>query len=171
MVSHEYGNGLPIESGWIGTRDYSAQLVVPSVMEFISRFEGGIEGIRKRNHDKVVEMGKLLSDSWGTCLGSAPDMCTSMIMVGLPGCLGISSEKDALKFRSLLRDQFHVEVPVYHQSPKEGENGAVDRSSSVSGYVRISHQVYNVEDDYFRLRDAIDKLVQDGFKCTMLLSN
>ncbi|XP_008810774.2 putative L-cysteine desulfhydrase 1 [Phoenix dactylifera] len=167
VVSHEYGNGLPIESGWIGTRDYSAQLVVSSVMDFIDRFEGGIEGIRKRNHDKVVEMGKMLAESWRTCLGSPPDMCASMIMVGLPGCLGISSEKDALKFRSLLRDRFHVEVPVYHRSPKDGESG----SSAVTGYVRISHQVYNVEDDYIRLRNAINKLVQDGFHCTKLPSS
>ncbi|PRQ55036.1 putative isopenicillin-N epimerase [Rosa chinensis] len=28
VVSHEYGNGLAIESAWIGTRDYSPQLVV-----------------------------------------------------------------------------------------------------------------------------------------------
>ncbi|KAG1370928.1 L-cysteine desulfhydrase [Cocos nucifera] len=171
VVSHEYGNGLPMESGWIGTRDYSSQLVVPSVMDFISRFEGGIEGIRKGNHDKVVEMGKLLANSWGTCLGSPPDMCPSMIMVGLPGCLRISSEEDAQKFRSLLRDQFHVEVPVYHQSPKDGENDNPDHSGSVTGYVRISHQVYNVEDDYIRLRDAINKLVHNGFNCTMLSSS
>ncbi|KAG1327612.1 L-cysteine desulfhydrase [Cocos nucifera] len=167
VVSHEYGNGLPIESGWIGTRDYSAQLVVPSVMDFIDRFQGGIEGIRKQNHDKVVEMGKMLAESWRTCLGSPPDMCASMIMVGLPGCLGISCEKDSLKFRSLLRDRFHVEVPVYHRPPKDGENW----SSAVTGYVRISHQVYNAEDDYIRLRDAINKLVQDGFNCTKLPSS
>jgi len=29
--------------------------------------------------------------------------------------------------------------------------------------VRISHQVYNVREDYERLRDAINKLVSEGF--------
>ncbi|KAL9427122.1 hypothetical protein AB3S75_033839 [Citrus x aurantiifolia] len=57
VVSHEYGNGFPIESAWIGTRDYSAQLVVPQALEFVNRFEGGIEGIKKRNHKAVGEMG------------------------------------------------------------------------------------------------------------------
>ncbi|WOL09579.1 L-cysteine desulfhydrase 1 [Canna indica] len=169
VVSHEYGNGLPLESGWIGTRDYSSQLVVPSVMNFVNRFEGGIEGIRRRNHEKVVEMGNILAEAWGTHLGSPPDMCCSMAMVGLPGSLGISSEKDALELRSLLRDEFRVEVPIYYQRPKDGEV-VEDGNSAVTGYVRISHQVYNVKDDYLRLRDAVHKLVHDGFNCTMLQS-
>ncbi|KAE9446720.1 hypothetical protein C3L33_21383, partial [Rhododendron williamsianum] len=84
VVSHEYGNGLAIESAWIGTRDYSAQFVVPEVVEFVNRFEGGIEGIRTRNHEKVVEMGEMLAKAWGTNLGSPPEMCSSMVMVGLP---------------------------------------------------------------------------------------
>ncbi|RRT42097.1 hypothetical protein B296_00035801 [Ensete ventricosum] len=170
VVSHEYGNGLPLESGWIGTRDYSSQLVVPSVMEFIGRFEGGIEGIRKQNHNKVVEMGKMLAEAWGTFLGSPPEMCCSMIMVGLPGCLRVSSEKDAMKLRSFLRDKFKVEVPIYYQPPKDGEVLEKDGNNCVTGYVRISHQVYNVVGDYHRLRDAIHNLVGDGYNCDMLSS-
>lgn len=73
VVSHEYGNGLPIESAWIGTRDYSSQLVVSSALEFVNRFEGGICGIMKRNREKVVEMGKMLAESWGTKLGAPPE--------------------------------------------------------------------------------------------------
>ncbi|KAL2454779.1 putative L-cysteine desulfhydrase [Abeliophyllum distichum] len=78
VVSHEYGNGLAMESAWIGTRDYSPQLVVPEAMEFVSRFEGGIEGIMRRNHKKVVEMADMLAEAWGTELGTPPDMCSSM---------------------------------------------------------------------------------------------
>ncbi|KAI3765468.1 hypothetical protein L2E82_15502 [Cichorium intybus] len=48
LVSHEYGNGLAIESSGIGTRDYSAQLVLPEALEFVNRFEGGIDGITNR---------------------------------------------------------------------------------------------------------------------------
>ncbi|CAK9187975.1 unnamed protein product [Ilex paraguariensis] len=121
VVSHEYGKGLAIESAWIGTRDYSSQLVVPEVMNFMNRFEGGIDGIRKRNHDKVVEMSNMLMKAWGTNLGSPPEMCSSMAMVGLPACLGISSDSDALKLRTHLRDCFGVEVPIYFRAPNEGE--------------------------------------------------
>ncbi|PKI53064.1 hypothetical protein CRG98_026525 [Punica granatum] len=162
VVSHEYGNGLAIESAWIGTRDYSAQLVVPSVLEFVNRFEGGIEGIKKRNHEQVVRMGEMLAKSWGTQLGCPPDMCSSMVMIGLPWCLGITSERDTLKLRVHLRDRFAVEVPIYYRAPKEGE---VD---PVTGYARISHQVYNKVEDYERFRDAINKLVGDKFTCASL---
>lgn len=162
VVSHEYGNGLAVESAWIGTRDYSAQLVVPEVLEFVNRFEGGIEGIKKRNHDAVVEMGEMLAKAWGTHLGSPPDMCASMIMVGLPACLGVTSDADALKLRTHLRDQFGVEVPIYYRPPRDGEVGPI------TGYARISHQVYNTVDDYYKFRDAVNQLVHDGFTCTRL---
>lgn len=162
VVSHEYGNGLPVESAWIGTRDYSSQLVVPEVLEFVNRFEGGLDGIMKRNHEKVIEMGEMLVKDWGTHLGCSPDMCASMVMVGLPACLGIQSEGDAMKFRTHLREKFAVEAPMYYRPPKNGE---VD---CITGYARISHQVYNTVDEYYRLRDAIDQLVQDGFTCAQL---
>ncbi|KAM7272605.1 hypothetical protein ACFE04_027268 [Oxalis oulophora] len=162
VVSHEYGNGLAIESSWIGTRDYSAQLVVPSVLKFVNRFEGGIEGIKKRNHESVVKMGEMLAKAWGTNLGCPPEMCSSMIMVGLPACLGILNESDTLKLRAHLRDSFEIEVPIYYRPPKEGE---VD---PITGYARISHQVYNKVEDYYRFRNAVTKLVSDGLTCATL---
>ncbi|KAL6968723.1 L-cysteine desulfidase [Sarracenia purpurea var. burkii] len=170
VVSHEYGNGLATESAWIGTRDYSSQLVVPAALDFVNRFEGGIEGIRKMNHDAVVEMGQMLANAWGTALGSPPDMCPSMAMVGLPATLGILSDDDALRFRTHLRDHFGVEVPIHYQAPKDGEFGASNGNSCISGlgYARISHQVYNTVDDYLKFREAINQLVRDGFTCKML---
>ncbi|CAK9152837.1 unnamed protein product [Ilex paraguariensis] len=168
VVSHEYGNGLAIESSWIGTRDYSSQLVVPEVFDFISGFEGGIEGIRKKNHDAVVEMGQMLANAWGTNLGSPPEMCPSMIMVGLPASLGILSDEDALCLRTHLRDCFGVEVPIHYQAPKDGEVGTRDWDGCTTGYARISHQVYNTVDDYVKFRDAINQLVQNGLTSKML---
>ncbi|CAA7388246.1 unnamed protein product [Spirodela intermedia] len=171
VVSSEYGKGLAIESGWIGTRDYSAQLVVPEVMDFVNKFEGGINGIMKRNHEKVVEMGKMLAGAWGTCLGSPPEMSCSMIMVGLPGCLRIASDEDAQKLRRYLREEFRIEVPTYHNATIHGEEALLDLTSSITGYVRISHQVYNSEEDYYRLRDAINKVVKGGITCQDFPSN
>ncbi|XP_073030143.1 probable L-cysteine desulfhydrase, chloroplastic [Primulina eburnea] len=162
VVSHEYGNGLAMESAWIGTRDYSSQLVVPEVMEFLNRFEGGINGIMQRNHEAVIEMAEMLVEAWGTELGTPLDMCSSMAMVGMPTCLGIKSDSDALKLRANLRTVFKVEVPIYYREPVEGE---VD---PITGYARISHQVYNVVEDYNRLRDAVNKLVKAGVTCASL---
>ncbi|KDP23335.1 hypothetical protein JCGZ_23168 [Jatropha curcas] len=162
VVSYEYGNGLAMESAWIGNRDYSAQLVVPSVLEFINRFPGGIEEIKKRNHERVVDMGEMLVKAWGTHLGCPPEMCGSMIMVGLPACLGILSESDALNLRTHLRDKFGIEVPIYFRDPKDGE------VSPITGYARISYQVYNKVEDYYKFRDKIKELVSDGFTCACL---
>ncbi|XP_004495614.1 probable L-cysteine desulfhydrase, chloroplastic [Cicer arietinum] len=162
VVSHEYGNGLAVESSWIGNRDYSAQLVVPKVMEFVNRFEGGIEGIKKRNHDSVVEMGEMLVEAWGTHLGTPHHMSASMVMVGLPPCLGIMNDCDALNLRTHLRDFFGIEVPMYFREPRDGEIGCV------TGYARISHQVYNKIDDYYKFRDAINQLVSGAFTCALL---
>ncbi|XP_010455023.1 PREDICTED: probable L-cysteine desulfhydrase, chloroplastic [Camelina sativa] len=162
VVSDEYGNGLAVESSWVGTRDYSAQLVVPSILEFVNRFEGGIDGIKKRNHESVVEMGQMLVKSWGTQFGCPPEMCASMIMVGLPVCLGVSSDSDVSKLRTFLRERFHIEIPTYFRPPADGE---ID---PITGYVRISFQVYNKPEDYHRLRDVINGLVRDGFRCTSL---
>ncbi|XP_078444346.1 putative L-cysteine desulfhydrase 1 [Wolffia australiana] len=164
VVSSEYGKGLAIESGWIGTRDYSAQLVVPEVVDFINRFEGGINGIMKKNHEKVVEMGKMLAEAWGTSLGAPPEMSCSMIMVGLPPRLRVDSDEDAQKLRKYLRGKFQVEVPTHYNGRRPG-----DEDEAVTGYVRISHQVYNSLDDYCRLRDAICKLLSLGLACKDLL--
>ncbi|KAI3805864.1 hypothetical protein L1987_21751 [Smallanthus sonchifolius] len=171
VVSHEYGNGLAIESAWIGTRDYSSQMLVPEVIDFVNRFDGGIHGIIKRNHDAVIEMGKMLAKSWGTNLGSPPEMCPSMAMVGLPSCLGVLSDDDALNLRNHLRDQFRVEVPIHYQPLKDAEVGPRDEGCGfITGYARISHQVYNTIDDYLKFRDAVNQMMQDGFNCKMLVS-
>ncbi|CAN6467043.1 unnamed protein product [Victoria cruziana] len=169
VVSHEYGNGLAIESAWIGTRDYSAQLVVPSVFEFLENFEGGIEGIRIRNHEKVVEMGKMLAKAWGTQLGAPPEMSCSMLMVGLPTSLEVQSDRDAVKLRTHLRVSFGVEVPIHYAFPKDLEGR--DMENFCSGYARISHQIYNTVDDYYKLRDAINRLVEDSITCEKLVAN
>ncbi|KAL3031065.1 hypothetical protein AAZX31_02G007800 [Glycine max] len=168
VVSQEYGKGLPVESAWVGMRDYSPQLVVPSILEFVNRFEGGIEGIMKRNHDGVVKMGTMLAESWGTVLGSPPDMCASMIMVGLPSRLRVMSVDDALRLRSYLRVYHAVEVPVYYQALRNGDRDPRDKDGFITGYVRISHQVYNTADDYERLKTAINQLVEDGKVCSGL---
>ncbi|XP_076935843.1 L-cysteine desulfhydrase-like [Bidens hawaiensis] len=171
VVSHEYGNGLAIESAWIGTRDYSSQLLVPEVIEFVNRFEGGINGIMTRNHDVVIEMATMLVKVWGTILGTPPEMCPSMAMVGLPSRIGVLSDDDAKNLRNYLRDRFKVEVPIHYQPLKDAEVGPRDGCSGfITGYARISHQVYNTVDDYIKFRDAVNQLLQEGFNCSMLVS-
>ncbi|CAK8535706.1 unnamed protein product [Lathyrus sativus] len=161
VVAHEYGKGLPAESAWVGMRDYSPQFVVPSILEFVNRFEGGIEGIMRRNHDLVVKMGIMLKESWGTILGAPPEMCTAMIMVGLPSKLRVTSEDDALRLRFYLRVYHAIEVLVYYQALRNAERDPRDKDGFITGCVRISHQVYNTVEDYHRLKTAIVQILDD----------
>ncbi|MED6122307.1 hypothetical protein PIB30_038601 [Stylosanthes scabra] len=52
------------------------------------------------------------------------------------------------RLRVHLREVFGVGVPIYSRPPREGEVGCV------TGYARISHQVYNKVDDYHKFRDG-----------------
>eukprot|EP01018_Ginkgo_biloba_P025285 Gb_08805 [translate_table: standard] len=162
IVSHEFGNGLPIESAWVGTRDYSAQLCVPSALEFTKKIDGGLEAIRKKNHEIVIAMGEMLAKAWGTRLGASPELSSSMVMVGLPLCLEVSSEQGALDLRARLRKEFAVEVPIYYRPPKMGLE--LDGEPIFRAYARISHQIYNTVDDYLKFRDAILQLVAEASK-------
>jgi len=155
---------LAIESAWIGNRDYSPQLSVPAALEFVKQFEGGIEGIRKKNHDSVVLRGEMLAKAWDTHLGAPPELCSAMAMVGLPDSLKVGSEKDAMDLRTRLRKEFGVEVPIYHRPPiAKTDFGLTDSpKSAFSAYARISHQIYNTVDDYQKFRDAINQLVLEA---------
>lgn len=164
VVSSEYGNGLALESAWIGNRDYSAQLSVPAAVEFVKQFEGGIEGIGKKNHDSIVCMGEMLAKAWDTHLGAPPELCSSMVMVGLPDSLNVGSEKDAMDLRTRLRKEFGVEVPIYYRRPIAKTDCDLTDSpkSAFSAYARISHQIYNTMGDYLKFRDAISQLVLEA---------
>ncbi|XP_057732354.1 L-cysteine desulfhydrase [Arachis stenosperma] len=168
VVSQEYGKGLALESSWVGNRDYTPQLVVPSILEFVNRFEGGIKGIMKRNHDGVVKMGTMLAESWGTMLGSPPEMCASMIMVGLPSRLCVTSDDDAMSLRTHLRVYHRIEVPTYYQALRNEDRDPKDKDGFITGYVRISRQIYNTDEDYHRLKNAINQILEDGKICSML---
>ncbi|OMO82285.1 hypothetical protein COLO4_23132 [Corchorus olitorius] len=48
------------------------------------------------------------------------------------------------------------------------EEGVRDKDGVITGYARISHQIYNTLEDYEKFRDAINRLVEDGTTCKML---
>lgn len=116
----------------------------------------------------VVKMGILLKESWGTILGSPPEMCAGMFMVGLPSKLRVTSDDDALRLRFYLRVYHAIEVPVYYQALRNAERDPRDKDGFITGYVRISHQVYNTVDDYHRLKNAIVQILEDGKICSEL---
>ncbi|KAL5060854.1 hypothetical protein RYX36_032458 [Vicia faba] len=56
VVSHEDRNGLAVESSWIGTKEYSSQLVVPDALEFVNRFEVEVPIYYRPPRDGEVEL-------------------------------------------------------------------------------------------------------------------
>jgi len=169
IVSHNYGSGLAAECAWMGTRDYSAVLSIPAAIQFVKTFAKDIEAYSIYNHKQVVAMAKMLASAWGTHLGTPPELCAAMAMVGLPPSINIHSQVDALHMRRRLRQEFKLEVYVYYAGTLNLETGAVTvcdiqlgSQSDIVAYVRISHQIYNRPEEYHALRDAILSIAQEG---------
>ncbi|KAE8679255.1 putative L-cysteine desulfhydrase [Hibiscus syriacus] len=123
-------------------------------------FEGGIDGIKKRNHDAVVEMGEMLAKAWGTHLG-----CPSVFEHGYGGsaCLFGSVERSThFEVTNILEGQVWCRS-FDILSSTQGRGGR-----SIYGYAQISYQVYNKVEDYYKFRDAISQLVQNAFTCASL---
>ena len=94
-------------------------------------------------------------------LGCLPQMCSTMVMVG----------SDAVNLSTYLREYFRVEVPIYFRvwtPPPADDDDEDEDGDAITRYAQISHQVYNKEEDYYRFRDAVNRLVSDGFTCAYL---
>ncbi|GAQ82804.1 cysteine desulfurase, partial [Klebsormidium nitens] len=170
VTSHNLNRGLFLESAWVGTRDYSAQLCVPSAVEFIHTVLGGVDMMIDSNTKAALEMGRMLAGAWGTGLGAPPEMQCSMVMVGLPDAFGVNSFEDSLRLRTRLRDEWQVEVPLYYL-PEEKRKRAREVAAGLTestevwvgrSYARVSHHVYNDRQNYERLRDAVLALAKEA---------
>ena len=141
VISHGYGKGYLTEFDWVGTRDASAQFVLPDALAFLDRF--GEPAIRAHNHTLAVEAAEMLARAWGTQVGASGSFVGSMAMIALPFQRPVAPEA-ALSIRAELLADYKVQVPV---------NALRGRF-----WVRISAQIYNEIEDYQRLGDAIDKM-------------
>ena len=150
IISHNYRSGIARECAWIGTRDYSPLLAAPHGLKFPERHLGcSLSELAAYNRQMAARMARMLADAWGTRLGAPEEMCSAMAMVELPPGVHVHDEEGALKLRGQLRNEFAVEAPVHYCLVRKGEQ---DRHGA---FVRVSHQVYNMEDEYRRLRDAV----------------
>ena len=142
-VSHWYGQGLPNEFDWQGTRDVTAWI---SSAEAVKWGEGfGWKSIREHNHALAVWMQKQLIEAWGIEPLSPLDgsMVGSMVTVPLPSGSPDTVE-DCLAFRDRLYEEHRIEVPVF---PLYGR-----------GMVRVSAQLYSKEMHLERLLLALNEM-------------
>ena len=141
VISHGFERGYVEEFDWIGTRDATAQFVIPDCLAFRAPF--GDAEIKAYNRGLALSASEELAADWGTETGAAAGFVGSMATIRLPdGFTATFEAAEALRDR--LMDEHRIQVPV------RALDGAL--------WVRISAQIYNEADDYRRLSEAIRKI-------------
>jgi isopenicillin-N epimerase len=134
VISHGFGQGFTAEFDWVGTRDPTAWLAVPTAIDFHKRLGGG--RLRERNAALAREQATALALIWNTGRGTPDALTGSMAAVRLP-LSGAASPERAHTLRRKLFDDQRIEVLVAAFA------GAL--------WARISAHAYNRPADYARL--------------------
>lgn len=136
VLSHGAGEGLLSEFIWDGTRDYGAYLSIPAIVDFWE--QQGCDRVRGYCSRLLASAAAMLTDAFRS--RRVARHSPFMSLVELPEQLqdGFITAK---YIQDNLHDVFRVEVPV-----KRIENRF---------YLRISAFVYNSQEEYVYLREAI----------------
>lgn len=148
IVSHNYNQGLAEECAMLGTRDYSAMIVVRDAIDFYQSLgDGDGDAVYQRNHNLVMQAATKLTESWGTTIGTPPTMATTMIMVGLPECFGNDWERSRWLKRRLFEE---YTIVVQYFFPTEERL-----------WLRLSAAVYNYLEEFDVLCNAVLDLMKN----------
>ena len=135
------------EFAWPGTQDPSAWMCIPKAIEYLGDLvEGGWPEIMRRNHTLAIEGRGILCEALGTSPPFPDSMVSALASVEITteGEVGpMSLEGDP--FHNLLLDEYGIQVPVMPW-----------RHHGVR-YIRISAQLYNHEDEYRYLAEALGR--------------
>ena len=135
------------EFAWPGTQDPSAWMCIPKAIEYLGGLvEGGWPEIMRRNHALAIEGRGILCEALGTSPPFPDSMVSALASVEITteGEVGpMSLEGDP--FHNLLLDEYGIQVPVMPW-----------RHHGVR-YIRISAQLYNHEDEYRYLAEALGR--------------
>jgi isopenicillin-N epimerase len=138
------------EFDWTGTADPTPFLCVPVALEAMAALvEGGWEEIRRRNRELAFAARRILAEALGVAPPAPEEMIATLVSFPLPD--GASAEPpssplyaDALQDELLAR--YRIEVPV------------VPWPAPPRRLIRISAQLYNSEDEYRKLGEALREL-------------
>ena len=149
VPSWHVGSGLSRESRWVGTRDYASFQAVPHALAYLNEWRSE-EGLTAPAYNAVGwrDAAAMLCDAWSVELPASSDCSASMGMVPLPRALDLSNDlpgQPSAGVRAVLRERYGIEAAV----GGFGEDG---------GFLRLSHAVYNTDEDFARLRDAVLEL-------------
>ena len=142
IVSHQYSNGIYSECAMLGSKDYSAMCSIPASIAYLSSI-GGLKNVIERNHLLCCKVMRKLGEAWNTLsFVLPPSLTTSMGMMGIPSIFGDTWEKSH-ELRRHLRQKYKIVI----------QNLFPVRNDRL--YLRISVAVYNTEEEYDLLRDAL----------------
>ena len=143
-----------IEFGWMGTRDPTAALSVPFVIDYLDKqVSGGWAKIMERNRQLAIAARKLILQTLGTSPPSPDSMVGSLASIPLPDSQ-LDKPYQSLKYldywQASLIEKQNIEVPVitWPNHPKR--------------VVRISAQLYNSLSQYKLLADALKGLCDEA---------
>lgn len=139
-----------IEFGWMGTRDPSAALSIPFVIECMeSLLPGGWSEIMDRNRQLALAARDLIQQAIGTPPPAPDNMIGSLASIPLPDS-ELEKPYQSLKYldywQEPLAEQHNIEVPV------------ITWPSHPKRLVRISAQLYNSLPQYELLAKALKAL-------------
>ena len=126
-----------LDHQWLGTRDMSAFLTVPSAIDFL--IENKWDTIREEKYQLTKETWKCIQKISGTTpLCSDPEN-----WLGLMGSIEVSAESQELK--TTLLNEYNIEIPVFEWKDKS--------------YIRFSFHMYNDQNDADYLIEALEKVL------------
>ena len=149
IISWPYGENLSAESRWPGTKDFSAYIAVPTALEYLQNWRStDNRNAIDYNKEECWKQATMLTNAWETSIGVPEDMSSSMTMIKLPERLIVNDipGMPTKGVRSTLRDEYNLEVAIGNFGP------------DIGNYIRLSHAIYNQEEEFERLRDAILEL-------------
>ena len=142
-----------MEFDWQGTFDPTPWLCIPRAVELLSSlFDGGMEGLMRRNHEVVMQGRAVLCEALGIAEPCPESMIGSLAAVPLPPGVGDGPLDDHFRDATALALSagYGIEVPVFAWPawPRR--------------VLRISAQVYNDPQQYRRLAAALVRILEDS---------
>lgn len=141
-ISHGYGKGFQAEFDWTGTWDPSAYLAVTAAIDF-HHWLGG-PTLRARNAALAAEAAALVAGRLGTETGGGNEPTGAMALVRLP-VRGEQTEAHAQALRDRALNA-GTDVPIH------ATDGTI--------WMRLSAQAYNELDDFRRLADIVQGVLE-----------
>jgi len=128
------------EYEWLGTRDVSSFLTVPSALEFFATNKW--DAVRSRCHELACWAQSEICRTTGSVVLHSPNdyWFSQMFTTSLPG------DPDLPKMKFRLLNEYHIEVPLIEWTKYK--------------LLRVSIQGYNSKDDVCRLIEAVRALLR-----------